>query len=80
MSTPEILPEAAAPEEAPLLSVAAGNPTDEELAVLAAVVAGLAAEAAVPPAARPGHRTWARRRMLRLEPTPGPGSWRRSFR
>ncbi|MDK1328430.1 acyl-CoA carboxylase epsilon subunit [Arthrobacter sp. zg-Y1143] len=79
MSTADLFPESPAPG-APLLSVVAGNPTDEELAALAAVVAGLAAEEAVLPAPRPAHRIWARRRMLRLEPTPGPGSWRRSFR
>ena len=64
----------------PLLTVLAGNPTEEELAVLTAVVAGLGAAPAPAPALRPPHRAWARRRMLSLAPTPGPGSWRRSFR
>nr|WP_231707634.1 acyl-CoA carboxylase epsilon subunit [Arthrobacter sp. zg-Y919] len=67
-------------EPKPLLSVVSGNPTPEELAALAAVVAGLGAQAAPLPPARPAHRAWVRRRNLRLDPKPGPGSWRRSFR
>nr|WP_231710018.1 acyl-CoA carboxylase subunit epsilon [Arthrobacter zhangbolii] len=63
----------------PLLSVLAGNPTAEELAALTAVVAGLGSQAPAP-AVRQPYRAWARRRMLSLAPTPGPGSWRRSFR
>ena len=78
MSAQELFPEDSPAE--PLLSVVAGNPTDEELAALAAVVAGLGAPAAPLPAPRPAHRIWARRRMLSLAPAPGPGSWRRSFR
>ncbi|MCQ1951118.1 acyl-CoA carboxylase subunit epsilon [Arthrobacter sp. zg-Y859] len=72
----------AAPEPAPepLFSVVSGSPTDEELAALAAVVAGLGAQTAPLPPVRPAHRAWARRRNLRLDPKPGPGSWRRSFR
>ncbi|UWX98019.1 acyl-CoA carboxylase subunit epsilon [Arthrobacter zhaoxinii] len=63
-----------------LLSVTAGNPTEEEIAALTAVVAGLQAQAGPLPPARPAHRSWVRRRNLRLDPKPGPGSWRRSYR
>ena len=79
MSVEDLSPEASGIAE-PLLSVVSGNPTDEELAALAAVVAGLGVHEAPLPAARPAHRIWARRRMLSLAPAPGPGSWRRSFR
>ncbi|MCQ1996206.1 acyl-CoA carboxylase subunit epsilon [Arthrobacter sp. zg-Y1171] len=72
-STPE-------PASEPLFSVVSGSPTDEELAALTAVVAGLGAQAAPLSPARPAHRAWARRRNLRLDPKPGPGSWRRSYR
>ncbi|KNC18795.1 hypothetical protein AC792_10190 [Arthrobacter sp. RIT-PI-e] len=62
-----------------VLSVVSGNPTDEELAALTAVVVALqATEEAEEPDVR--GRTWFRRAMLRLAPTPGPGSWRRSTR
>ena len=65
----------------PLFSVLAGNPTEEELAALAAVVMGLLADdGASGTAPESARRTWHRRRMLRLAPKPGPGSWRRSFR
>lgn len=67
-------------EAAPLFQVVAGNPTPEELAALAVVVLGLHANGdddALRPAA---HRTWIRRDQLRLDPRPGPGSWRRSAR
>ncbi|WP_246165507.1 acyl-CoA carboxylase subunit epsilon [Arthrobacter yangruifuii] len=77
MSTANGEPE---PVAEPLLSVTAGNPTEEELAALTAVVVGLAAQAAPPTPVRPAHRAWVRRRNLRLDPKPGPGSWRRSFR
>jgi len=78
---------AGAPDE-PLFQVLAGNPTDEELAVLTAVVVSLAAgsgqdgpagaHAAADPAST--RRAWTRRRQLSLRPAPGPGSWRRSYR
>ena len=65
-----------APAE-PLLSVVKGQPTAEELAALTAVVLSLGgseqAEADKPPV-----RHWVRRQQLRLEPTPGPGAWKRS--
>ncbi|MFJ6279445.1 Acyl-CoA carboxylase epsilon subunit [Arthrobacter subterraneus] len=66
-----------APEESPLFTVVAGNPTPEELAALAVVVLGLQSndDGAPRPAA---HRSWVRRDQLRLGPRPGPGSWRRS--
>lgn len=68
-----------APEspETPLLSVLKGEPTAEELAALTAVVASLSAPAAPVPA-KPTVRHWVRRQRLRLDPTPGPGAWRRS--
>lgn len=64
---------------APLFRVTAGHPSDEELAALAAVVLSLQSEAIDAPAPR-HNRAWARRRQLRLQPTPGPGAWRRSMR
>ena len=77
-------PQPDAPAE-PLFQVMAGNPTDEELAVLAAVVVGLSA-ASADAGDHPSkdqarvHRAWTRRRQLSLRPAPGPGSWRRSYR
>jgi hypothetical protein len=63
----------------PVLSVVAGQPTDEELAALTAVVVALQGQDDAGDA--PGHgRSWVRRALLRLGPTPGPGSWRRSGR
>ncbi|OFI38733.1 hypothetical protein BIU82_17880 [Arthrobacter sp. SW1] len=78
MSTGSVDPKTApdAPE-APLFSVVKGNPTPEELAALAAVVASLSVPAAPAPA-KPSVRHWVRRQRLRLDPTPGPGAWRRS--
>ena len=73
----------------PFLQVLSGNPTEEELAALTAVVIGLGAsapDAALPLGASPAldpartRRAWTRRRALSLQPTPGPGSWRRSYR
>ncbi|UXM93065.1 acyl-CoA carboxylase subunit epsilon [Paenarthrobacter sp. JL.01a] len=61
----------------PLFSVVKGEPTAEELAAIAAVVVSLGAppEAELP---KPNVRHWVRRQQLRLDPTPGPGAWRRS--
>ena len=79
---------AAAPAE-PFLQVVSGNPTEEELAALTAVVIGLGAsspEAGLSSGTFPEkdpartRRAWTRRRALSLQPTPGPGSWRRSYR
>ncbi|MPY11705.1 acyl-CoA carboxylase subunit epsilon [Arthrobacter bussei] len=65
--------------EGPVLSVVSGAPTDEELAALTAVV--LALRDAGEAEDVPDHgRSWLRRALLRLGPTPGPGSWRRSVR
>jgi hypothetical protein len=65
-----------APAE-PLLSVVKGQPTDEELAALTAVVLSLggAEESGTD---KPPVRHWVRRQQLRLDPTPGPGAWKRS--
>ncbi|TKV27846.1 acyl-CoA carboxylase subunit epsilon [Arthrobacter sp. NamB2] len=66
-------------EDPAVLSVVSGNPTEEELAALTAVVAALQGTGEADEA--PTHaRSWVRRVMLRLGPTPGPGSWRRSVR
>jgi hypothetical protein len=62
----------------PLLKVVSGNPTEEEVAALTAVVLSLAETPEKALAARPSPRAWVRRERLRLAPTPGPGSWRRS--
>lgn len=62
---------------APLLSVVKGQPNAEELAALTAVVLSLGgAEPAR--ADKPTVRHWVRRQQLQLEPTPGPGAWKRS--
>lgn len=67
-------------EEAPrpLLRVVRGDPTDEELAALVAVIASRAATP--PPAAEAGPpRTWsAYWRSVGATPRPGPGAWRGS--
>lgn len=91
MSVFDYAPEPASPDvpAEPFLQVLSGNPTEEELAALTAVVLGLGAaepDAAMPlgtsPALDPARtrRAWTRRRALSLQPTPGPGSWRRSYR
>ncbi|WP_241521768.1 acyl-CoA carboxylase subunit epsilon [Arthrobacter pityocampae] len=66
-------------QETEILSVVSGNPTDEELAALTAVVVALQGTDAGDDGPRQG-RSWVRRALLRLGPTPGPGSWRRSVR
>ncbi|WP_104168361.1 acyl-CoA carboxylase epsilon subunit [Arthrobacter sp. SX1312] len=68
-----------AADDAVVLSVVSGNPTDEELAALTAVVAALQGSGTGYDARNHG-RSWVRRALLRLGPTPGPGSWRRSVR
>ncbi len=65
--------------EGAVLSVVSGAPTDEELAALTAVVLALRDTGEVEEAPDQG-RSWLRRALLRLGPTPGPGSWRRSVR
>lgn len=59
----------------PLLQVLAGNPTPEELAALAAVVATLGS---AEEDNTEHDRAWQRRAALRMRPAPGPGAWRRS--
>ncbi|WP_052274478.1 acyl-CoA carboxylase subunit epsilon [Arthrobacter sp. L77] len=66
-------------EDEAVLSVVSGNPTDEELAALTAVVVALQG-AGTEDDGRNHRRSWVRRALLRLGPTPGPGSWRRSVR
>lgn len=61
----------------PLFSVVKGEPTDVELAALAAVVLSLG-NAEPEGDAKPSVRHWVRRQQLRLAPTPGPGAWKRS--
>ena len=66
-------------EPGPLLRVVRGQPTGDEAAALAVVLA--AKLAARPPDARRGRTAggWASRaRALRTPLTPGPGTWRRS--
>ncbi|UKA51192.1 acyl-CoA carboxylase subunit epsilon [Arthrobacter sp. FW305-123] len=74
-AAPDQVPAEAA--ASPLFSVVKGEPTAEELAAIAAVVVSLGApsEAA---ASKPNVRHWVRRQQLRLDPTPGPGAWKRS--
>ncbi|RAM36691.1 acyl-CoA carboxylase subunit epsilon [Arthrobacter globiformis] len=60
-----------------MFSVTKGEPTAEELAALTAVVLSLGSAAAARPE-KTSVRQWMRRQQLRLEPTPGPGAWKRS--
>ena len=68
-------------EPEPLLRVVRGQPTDEEAAALAVVLA--AKLAARPAHGRPGRAAvggWAdRARALRTPLTPGPRAWRRAL-
>ena len=75
--TPAVEPAESAQPAETLFSVTKGEPTPEELAALTAVVLSLQPAAAAGPA-KPGLRQWMRRQQLRLEPTPGPGAWKRS--
>jgi len=71
--------EQARQEQRPLLRIVRGTPDDDELAALAAVVAGIAAgrRAAVPVVA--ARSRWADRAALVRRPLPhGPGAWRAS--
>jgi hypothetical protein len=61
----------------PLLSVVKGQPSDEELAALSAVVLSLGGPEPAKAAALPV-RHWVRRQRLGLAPVPGPGAWKRS--
>ncbi|SDN42936.1 acyl-CoA carboxylase subunit epsilon [Allokutzneria albata] len=62
----------------PLLSVVRGEPTDAELAALAAVITAMASREAPEPPPRP-RSLWAdRASLLRRPHHPGPGAWRAS--
>ncbi|MGG5172048.1 acyl-CoA carboxylase subunit epsilon [Pseudarthrobacter sp. J1738] len=67
---------------APLLQVTKGEPNAEELAALTAVVLAIGADETNGDAGssqgQARSRSWIRRAALRLDPRPGPGSWRRS--
>ena len=66
---------------APLFSVVSGEPNDEELAALTAVVAALSAQAAAkgsPSLVEQASRLLNRRQRLGAGLRPGPGSWRRA--
>ncbi|MGN5734203.1 acyl-CoA carboxylase subunit epsilon [Arthrobacter psychrochitiniphilus] len=67
------------PVQLPLLNVTRGNPTDEELAAVTAVVLALQSGSSEDAPNEP-KRQWARRAQLHLPPRPGAGSWRRSVR
>ncbi|MFI9818259.1 acyl-CoA carboxylase subunit epsilon [Saccharothrix variisporea] len=63
--------------ERPYLRVVRGNPSDEELAALTAVVATLGTDQAEEPA--PRRSAWADPTRLVRRPLPhGPGAWRAS--
>ncbi|MCP3800447.1 acyl-CoA carboxylase subunit epsilon [Allokutzneria sp. A3M-2-11 16] len=62
----------------PLLRVVRGEPTDEELAALAAVITAMASQQAPEPPPQP-RSLWADRSSLQRRPHhPGPGAWRAS--
>ncbi|HVW45007.1 MAG TPA: acyl-CoA carboxylase subunit epsilon [Amycolatopsis sp.] len=65
-------------DDRPFLRVVRGNPDDEELAALTAVIAAAASTPAGPE--RPRRTSaWAdRARLLRMPPQPGAGAWRAS--
>jgi acyl-CoA carboxylase epsilon subunit len=69
-------------EPEPLLRVVRGQPTDEEAAALAVVLAAkLAARPAPGRAAPAAVGGWAdRERAMRVPLTPGPGAWRSAAR
>ncbi|WP_236795700.1 acyl-CoA carboxylase subunit epsilon [Amycolatopsis sp. GM8] len=65
-------------EQRPVLRIVRGNPDDDELAALTAVVAA-ASLAPAPPASDEPRSRWAdRARSLRQPLHPGAGSWRAS--
>jgi len=63
-------------DEQPLLRVVRGDPTAEELAALAVVVAARATAAR--PESTPGTAWTDRARLVRRCPAPGPSAWRAS--
>jgi hypothetical protein len=72
-------PQEGAVTERPRLRVVRGEPSEEELAALTAVVLAVSAGEGdnPPPSARPS--AWADRSvLLRRAPHPGPGAWRAS--
>jgi hypothetical protein len=69
--------QAGEPAQETLLSVVKGQPSDEELAALSAVVLSLGGPEPAKAAALPV-RHWVRRQRLGLAPVPGPGAWKRS--
>jgi hypothetical protein len=68
----------AAVRQPPLLRVAKGNPTPEELAALTAVVAALQSSGQAGTPSRRSRRP--RRPLLRPFVSHGPGAWRHTFR
>jgi Acyl-CoA carboxylase epsilon subunit len=65
----------------PFLRVLRGEPTDEELAAVVAVLAGRAAAAPAGPGRPPARSAWAApTARLRRPLHPGPDAWRRSAR
>ncbi|MEQ4565033.1 acyl-CoA carboxylase subunit epsilon [Paenarthrobacter sp. CAP02] len=79
MSTPKHRADAAPDQVSaePMFSVVKGEPTAEELAAIAAVVISLGTPQEAAPT-KPSVRHWVRRQQLRLDPSPGPGAWKRS--
>lgn len=69
----------AAPAPVPVLRVVAGDPTAEELAALAAVLAaGSSGSTATSDERRPPSLWKASGRVSQHRPAPGPGAWRAS--
>jgi hypothetical protein len=61
------------------LRIVKGNPSDEEVAALVAVVSSLGSGSGAKPAEEPARSAWSDRRTLVREPLPhGPGAWRAS--
>lgn len=69
--------EDAAPER-PLLRIVKGNPSDEEVAALVAVLHTAAAAGATPPPRKAASEWSAPHRRLRAAVPSGPGAWRAS--
>jgi hypothetical protein len=66
-------------EQRPLLRIVRGTPDDDEVAALAAVVAGITARRPAEPSAHTPRSRWADRAALVRRPLPhGPGAWRAS--
>ncbi|WP_139006578.1 acyl-CoA carboxylase subunit epsilon [Arthrobacter crystallopoietes] len=68
-------------EQAPLFTVAKGNPSAEELAALTAVVLALQTSSSEEETGgKPRRRSSRRRELLRPVVQHGPGAWRHTFR